>query len=70
MKDRDIKLEAVTPNTLVVGVDIAKEIQWARFVNYRGLELGKALKFRNMMKFRPHFFDQVCITIIFYLVVY
>ena len=47
MKDRDIKLEAVTPNTLVVGVDIAKEIQWARFVNYRGLELGKALKFRN-----------------------
>ena len=47
MKDRDIKLEAVTPNTLVVGVDIAKETQWARFVNYRGLELGKALKFRN-----------------------
>ena len=47
MKDRNIKLEAVTPNTLVVGVDIAKETQWARFVNYRGLELGKALKFRN-----------------------
>ncbi len=47
MKDRNIKLEAVTPNTLVVGVDIAKETQWARFVNYRGLELGKALKFHN-----------------------
>ena len=33
MKNRVIeKLEAVTPSTLVVGVDIAKETQWARFV--------------------------------------
>lgn len=48
MKNRVIeKLEAVTPSTLVVGVDIAKETQWARFVNYRGLELGKAFKFHN-----------------------
>lgn len=41
------KLEAITTSTLVVGVDIAKEVQWARFVDYRGLELGKALKFCN-----------------------
>lgn len=41
------KLEAITPSTLIVGVDIAKELQWARFVDYRGLELGKALKFNN-----------------------
>lgn len=41
------KLEAITPSTLIVGVDIAKELQWARFVDYRGLELGKALKFQN-----------------------
>jgi transposase len=48
MKNRNIqKLEAITPSTLVVGVDIAKETQWARFVDYRGLELGKALKFQN-----------------------
>ena len=48
MKNRnDQKLEAITPSTLIVGVDIAKEIQWARFVDYRGLELGKALKFQN-----------------------
>lgn len=48
MKNRNVqKLEAVTPSTLVVGVDIAKETQWARFVDYRGLELGKALKFQN-----------------------
>ena len=48
MKNRNVqKLEAITPSTLIVGVDIAKEIQWARFVDYRGLELGKALKFHN-----------------------
>lgn len=48
MKNRNgQKLEAITPSTLIVGVDIAKELQWARFVDYRGLELGKALKFRN-----------------------
>ncbi|MCM1565213.1 MAG: IS110 family transposase [Dehalobacter sp.] len=48
MKNRNnLKLEAITPGTLVVGVDIAKETQWARFVDYRGIELGKALKFQN-----------------------
>lgn len=48
MKNSNIKkLEAITSSTLVVGVDIAKELQWARFVDYRGLELAKALKFQN-----------------------
>jgi transposase len=48
MKNRNAqKLEVITPSTLIVGVDIAKELQWARFVDYRGLEFGKALKFRN-----------------------
>lgn len=48
MKNRNFqKLEAITPSTLIVGVDIAKELRWARFVDYRGLELGKALKFQN-----------------------
>ena len=48
MKNRNIeKLEAITLSTLVVGVDIAKETQWARFVDYRGLESGKFLKFHN-----------------------
>lgn len=41
------KLEAITPSTLIVGVDIAKAVQWARFVDYRGLEIGKALRFQN-----------------------
>lgn len=41
------KLEAITINTLVVGVDIAKRTQWARFVDCRGIEHSKAVKFDN-----------------------
>ena len=41
------KLEAITFKTLVVGVDIAKHTQWARFVDCRGIEHGKALRFEN-----------------------
>ena len=41
------KLEAITSSTLVMGVDIAKKMQWARFVDYRGIEIGKAVKFSN-----------------------
>ena len=38
---------AITDDTLVVGVDIAKNYQWARFVDFRGLEHDHALKFKN-----------------------
>ncbi|MCI9307492.1 MAG: hypothetical protein HFI28_13655, partial [Lachnospiraceae bacterium] len=41
------KLIAITTDTLVVGVDIAKNYQWARFVDFRGIEHGRALKFKN-----------------------
>lgn len=41
------KLETITFKTLVVGVDIAKHTQWARFVDCRGIEHGKALRFEN-----------------------
>lgn len=41
------KVEAITFTTLVVGVDIAKRNQWARFVDCRGIEHGKAFKFEN-----------------------
>lgn len=48
MKNRKaLKSEAITPSTLIVGVDIAKELQWARFVDYRGMDSGKVLKFKN-----------------------
>ncbi len=43
----DKNLKAITPQTVIMGVDIAKTEQWARFVDYRGVEIGKALKFRN-----------------------
>ena len=38
---------AITDDTLVVGVDIAKNYQWARFVDFRGIEYDHALKFKN-----------------------
>lgn len=41
------KIEAVTLKTLAAGIDIAKEQQWARFVDCRGVECGKALFFSN-----------------------
>ncbi len=41
------KIEAITLQTLVVGIDIAKEKQWARFVDCRGVECGKAMYFHN-----------------------
>lgn len=41
------KMIAITPDTLVVGVDIAKNYQWARFVDFRGIEHDHALKFKN-----------------------
>ena len=43
----DKKIENVTLRTLVVGIDIAKERQWARFVDCRGVECGKAMFFSN-----------------------
>ena len=41
------KVIAITTDTLVVGVDIAKTYQWARFVDFRGIEHDCALKFKN-----------------------
>jgi transposase len=48
MKNRiNQRLEEITVTTLIVGVDIAKTIHWARFVDYRGMEVGKAVSFRS-----------------------
>ena len=33
--------------TLIVGVDVAKTVQWARFVDCRGVEVEKAMSFKN-----------------------
>jgi len=47
VKANSFKLSAINPATLIVGVDIAKELHWARFTDHRGIELGKAIKFNN-----------------------
>ena len=44
---KDWKLEQITAGTLIVGVDVAKEVHWARFIDYRGIEFGKAIRFNN-----------------------
>lgn len=41
------RIEAITPTTLVVGVDIAKEVHWARIIDYRGVDLSKPVKINN-----------------------
>jgi transposase len=48
MKNRmNQRLSEITAETLIVGIDIAKTVQWARFVDYRGMEIGKAISFPN-----------------------
>lgn len=54
------KLDMVTEVTLIVGVDIAKNMQFARFCNYQGRELRKALSFANNMEG----FTSLCLSII------
>jgi transposase len=49
-KQRDAqnqRIEKITADHLVIGIDIAKEIQVARAVTYRGIELGKPCSFTN-----------------------
>ena len=41
------KIQLITHKTLIVGIDIAKKVQWAQFTDYRGLEVSKHLKFNN-----------------------
>jgi transposase len=51
MKNKiNAKIEEITVNTLIVGVDIAKETHWARFVDYRGMEIGKTVSFTSDKK--------------------
>lgn len=37
----------VTDETLIVGIDVASELHFARAFNYRGLELGKVIRIAN-----------------------
>lgn len=48
--NRNEKLKQITPKTLVVGIDIAKDKHVARAVDDRGYEFGKRLIFENNIK--------------------
>ena len=41
------KIMSITERTLVIGIDIAKEVQYARAFDYRGIELSKVQSFEN-----------------------
>lgn len=41
------KICQVTDNTVVIGVDIAHEIHYARAFDWRGIEIGKVFHFEN-----------------------
>jgi len=43
------KILQVTEKTLVIGIDIAKEIHYARVFNFRRIELDKVISFRNSL---------------------
>jgi transposase len=49
------KISQITPNTLIVGIDIAKDKHVARAQDDRGFEFGKRLIFDN----RIHGFEQL-----------
>ncbi len=45
---QNAKIEAITENTLVLGIDIGSETHYARAFDYRGVEYSKKpFKFSN-----------------------
>jgi len=44
---QDAKICQVTEKTIVIGVDIASELHYARAFDWRGIELGKVFSFEN-----------------------
>jgi len=43
---QNIKIKQITDKTLVVGVDIAKKVHFARAFDWRGIEIGKTISFK------------------------
>ena len=41
------RIERITTQHLVIGIDIAKEAHVARAVNFRGIEIGRHISFSN-----------------------
>lgn len=46
-KNVNAKIQRITEDTLIIGIDIAKRTHVARCVDWRGIELGKPLSFEN-----------------------
>ena len=44
--NQNFRISQVTNQTLVVGVDIAKKVHYARAFDYRGIEFGKCINFK------------------------
>ena len=47
MRSLQEKLQRITPTTIIVGIDVAKEVHYARITDYRGLDLVKPTKVHN-----------------------
>ena len=43
------RITRITATTIIVGIDAAKEIHWARMTDYRGVDLSKPFKVHNSM---------------------
>jgi len=41
------RLKRITTTTIIVGIDVAKEVHWARVTDYRGIDLMKPVKVHN-----------------------
>lgn len=44
---QNAKIMQITEKTLIIGVDIASEVHYARAFDFRGIELGKIIRFDN-----------------------
>jgi len=43
------RITRITATTIIVGIDAAKEIHWARITDHRGIDLSKPVKVHNSM---------------------
>ena len=48
------RIQRITPTTMIVGIDIAKEVRWARITDYRGLDLMKPTKHHQLKQVGSH----------------
>lgn len=47
LKSQIQKIKSITPEVMIVGIDVAKKKHWTRIFDYRGLELTKGFSFKN-----------------------